>query len=145
MTVRASRRIRQLLFSIRLFSACLRASPNSKPVHSVMLSSHLFFCLLFFVSPCWPAETEVMVSPLFLVCGSTFNCQTSVLGPVHNIYLVVDEDVKKPTKHTKLSLLVPCPAGPASLLFKSFRFSLISDFFIKSNFKGARANLKTTF
>ena len=28
---------------------------------------------------------------------------------------------------------------------KSFRFSLISDFFIKSNFKGARANLKTTF
>ena len=29
--------------------------------------------------------------------------------------------------------------------FKSFRFSLISDFFIKSNFKGARANLKTTF
>ena len=28
---------------------------------------------------------------------------------------------------------------------KIFRFSLISDFFMKSNFKGARANLKTTF
>ena len=28
---------------------------------------------------------------------------------------------------------------------KSFRFSLISDFFIKLNFKGARANLKSTF
>ena len=28
-----------------LFSAFRRASPNFNPVHSVMLSSHLFFCL----------------------------------------------------------------------------------------------------
>ena len=31
------------------------------------------------------AETEVMVSLLCLVCGSTYNCQTSVLGPVRDI------------------------------------------------------------
>ena len=43
------------------------------------------------VSIMWPVETEVMVSPLCLVCGSTLNCQTSVLGPA--------KDVKKPTKH----------------------------------------------
>ena len=32
-----------------------------------------------------PAETEVMVSPLCLVCGSTYNCQMSVLRPVRDI------------------------------------------------------------
>ena len=33
----------------------------------------------------WPAETEVMVSPLCLVSGSIENCQTSVFGPVREI------------------------------------------------------------
>ena len=37
------------------------------------------------VSIMWRAETEVMVSPLCLVCGSTYNCQTSVLGHVSDI------------------------------------------------------------
>ena len=37
------------------------------------------------------------------------------------------------------------PRGSIFQGCKSFRFSLISDFFIKSSIKGARANLKTTF
>ena len=37
------------------------------------------------VSIMWPAETEVMCSPLCLAYGSTYNFQTSVLGPVRNI------------------------------------------------------------
>ena len=51
-------------------------------------------------------QAEATVSPLCLVCGSTNNCQTSVLGS-SAIELVVDEDVKKPTnqptKQTKIS------------------------------------------
>ena len=39
-----------------LFSAALRESPNSIPAHSLMLSSHLFFCLplliALFTVPC---------------------------------------------------------------------------------------------
>ena len=45
----------------------------------------------------WPAETEVMVSQLCLMCGSTKNCQTLCLGARPRYNLVVDEDVKKPT------------------------------------------------
>ena len=37
------------------------------------------------VSIMWPAEAEVIVYPLCLLCGSTLNCQTSVLGPVRDI------------------------------------------------------------
>ena len=37
------------------------------------------------VSIMWPAEAEVMVSQLCLVSGSTWTCQTSVLGPVGDI------------------------------------------------------------
>ena len=44
-----------------------------------------------------PAETEVMVSQLCLMCGSTLNCQTLCLGARPRYNLVVDEDVKKPT------------------------------------------------
>ena len=44
-----------------------------------------------------PAETEVMVSQLCLMCGSTLNCQTLCLGARPRYSLVVDEDVKKPT------------------------------------------------
>ena len=33
------------------FSAVLRESPNSIPVHSLMLSSHFFLCLLLFLAP----------------------------------------------------------------------------------------------
>ena len=32
-----------------------------------------------------PAETEVMVSPLCLVCDNMLRCQTSVLGPIREI------------------------------------------------------------
>ena len=43
------------------------------------------------------AETEVMVSQLCLMRGSTLNCQTLCLGARPRYSLVVDEDVKKPT------------------------------------------------
>ena len=46
------------------------------------------------------AETEVMVFLLCLVCGSTYNCQTLCLGARLRHSIVVDEDVKKPTKQT---------------------------------------------
>ena len=35
-----------------LFSAFRRVSPNFNPVHSLMLSSHLFFCLPLLLPPC---------------------------------------------------------------------------------------------
>ena len=53
------------------------------------------------VSIMWPAETEVMVSQLCLMSGSTSNCQTLCLGARLRYNLVDDEDVKKPTKQTK--------------------------------------------
>ena len=37
--------VAKLPFHISLSSAALRESPNSIPVHSLMLSSHLFVCL----------------------------------------------------------------------------------------------------
>ena len=54
----------------------------------------------------WPAETEVMVSQLCLMCGSTLNCQTLCLGARPRYSLVVDEDVKKPTNQTNLDIEV---------------------------------------
>ena len=51
----------------------------------------------------WPAETEVMVSQLCLMCGSTSNCQTLCLGARPQYNLVVDEDVKEPTSQTNLN------------------------------------------
>ena len=48
------------------------------------------------VSIMLPAETEVMVSQLCLMCGSTLNC----LGARPRYNLVVDEDIKKPTNQT---------------------------------------------
>ena len=45
------------------------------------------------VSIMWPTETEVMISPLCLVCGSTYNCHTSVLGPVRDITLLLTRTV----------------------------------------------------
>ena len=38
-------------FHPSLSSAALRESSNSIPIHSLMLSSHLFFCLPLFLSP----------------------------------------------------------------------------------------------
>ena len=52
------------------------------------------------VSIMWPAETEVMVSQLCLICGSTSNCQALCFGARPRYSLVVDEDVKKPNKQT---------------------------------------------
>ena len=46
-----------------------------------------------------------MVSQLCLKCGSTLNCQTLCLGARPRYKLVVDEDVKKPTKQTNLQCL----------------------------------------
>ena len=46
-----------ILFHPSLSSAALRESPNSIPVHSLMLSSHLFFCHPLLLAPftvlCW--------------------------------------------------------------------------------------------
>ena len=41
-----------------------------------------------------------MVSQLCLICGSTYNCQKFCLGARPRYNLVVDEDIKKPTKQT---------------------------------------------
>ena len=38
-------------FHLSLFSTAFRISPNSIPVHFLMLSSHLFFCLPLFLAP----------------------------------------------------------------------------------------------
>ena len=40
-----------ILFHPSLSSAALRESPNPIPVHSLMLSSHLFFCLPLLLAP----------------------------------------------------------------------------------------------
>ena len=48
------------------------------------------------VSSMWPAETEVMVSPLCLACDSTYNFQTSVLGPIRDIALLLTRTGLKP-------------------------------------------------
>ena len=50
-----------------------------------------------------------MVSQLCLMCGSMKNCQTLCLGARLRYSLVVDEDVKKPTKPNH-------PLNPGSLL-----------------------------
>ena len=52
-----------------------------------------------------PAETEVMVSQLCLMCGSTLNCQTLCLGARPRYNLVVEVDVKKPTNQQLLPYL----------------------------------------
>ena len=54
----------------------------------------------------WPAETEVMVSQLCLMCGSTLNCQTLCLEARPRYSLVVDEDVKKPTNQPTNSVIL---------------------------------------
>ena len=59
------------------------------------------------VSIMWPAETEVMVSPLCLVCGSTY-CQTPSLGSRPRYSLVADDDFKKPTTLKNYYSLWPC-------------------------------------
>ena len=48
-----------------------------------------------------PAETEVMVSQLCLMWGSTQHCQTLCLGACPRYNLVVDEDVKTPNQPNK--------------------------------------------
>ena len=53
------------------------------------------------VSLMWPAAPEVMVFPLCRVCGS----KKKYLGTRPRYSLVVDEDVKKPSKHTLTQLV----------------------------------------
>ena len=50
-----------------LFSAFRRASPNFNPVDSVMLSSHLFFCLPLLLPPCTVPCRIIFASPVDLV------------------------------------------------------------------------------
>ena len=50
-----------------LFSAFRRASPNFNPVHAVMLSSHLFFCLPLLLPPCTVPCRIIFASPVDLV------------------------------------------------------------------------------
>ena len=50
-----------------LFSAFRRASPNFNPVHSVPLSSHLFFCLPHLLPPCTVPCRIIFASPVDLV------------------------------------------------------------------------------
>ena len=50
-----------------LSSACLIASPILSPVHSVMLSSHLFLCLPLFLCPLTVPWSTVLTSPFPLV------------------------------------------------------------------------------
>ena len=50
-----------------LFSAFRRASPNFNPVHSVMLSSHLFFCLPLLLPPYTVPCRIIFASPVDLV------------------------------------------------------------------------------
>ena len=50
-----------------LFSAFRRASPNFNPVHSVTLSSHLFFCLPLLLPPCTVPCRIIFASPVDLV------------------------------------------------------------------------------
>ena len=50
-----------------LFSAFRRASPNFDPVHSVTLSSHLFFCLPLLLPPCTAPCRIIFASPVDLV------------------------------------------------------------------------------
>ena len=47
-----------------LVSAFRRASPNFRPVHFAMLSSHLFFCLPFLLPPCTVPWRIVFASPV---------------------------------------------------------------------------------
>ncbi|RUS88746.1 hypothetical protein EGW08_003463 [Elysia chlorotica] len=55
---------------------------------------------------------SIMVSPPCLVCGSTYNCQTSVLGPVHNIaYIVLMLDVKTNSTQPNERSENPLPKG----------------------------------
>ena len=60
-----------------------------------------------------PAETEVMVTQLCLVCVSTYNCQTSVLGPVRDIAYLLTRTLRNQTNKQDLSrgqhwLVYPC-------------------------------------
>ena len=57
------------------------------------------------VSIMWPAETEVMVSQLCLMFGSTQNFQTLCLGARPRYGLVVDEDQKKKKKTMEAKII----------------------------------------
>ena len=50
-----------------LSSAFRRASPNPNPVHSGVLSCHLFLCLPFFLPPCTASCRVIFASPVDLV------------------------------------------------------------------------------
>ena len=54
-----------------LFSAFRRASPNFIPVHSVMMSSHLLFCLPFLLPPCTVPCRIIFASPVDLAHNYT--------------------------------------------------------------------------
>ena len=60
-----------------------------------------------------------MVFQLCLMCGSTLNCQTLCLGARPRYNLVVDEDVKKPTR--QVQVVVPeYPPPNRTVLLRSY-------------------------
>ena len=77
-------------FHPSLSSAALRESPNPIPVHSLMLSSHLFFCLPLLLDPF--AVPCRIVSPCtrILRCGHTIFLSVSLpwLGDHHALQLL---------------------------------------------------------
>ena len=109
----APQMILQPVFSIFLFSTALWDLPNSRPVHSLMLSSHLFLCppglLLPFTVPCkmvlarpderetWPYHCSMCLFTMVRrsSCGPTacwILARTSSLGTVHRLYHIQGPD-----------------------------------------------------
>ena len=71
------------VFHSSLFSAFRRASPNFNPVHSVMLSSHLFFCLPLLLPPYTVPCRIIFASPCFVPIPS----QVSFLHSGEKIFI----------------------------------------------------------
>ena len=76
-------------FHPSLSSAALRESPNPFPVHSLMLSSHLFFCLPLLLAPFTVPCRIVFACQRILKCGHTICVSVSLswLGDHHALQL----------------------------------------------------------
>ena len=78
-----------------LFSAFRRASPNFNPVHSVMLSSHLFFCLPLLLPPCTVPCRIIFASAVDLVLCPyhLLSITTGKTGTAWHILVLVTEEI----------------------------------------------------
>ena len=110
-----------LLSWVNFFPSILIITISSRSL-PISLSIYIFYTSVS-LPLSLPAETEVMVSQLCLMCGSTLNCQTLCLGVRPRYSLVVDEDVKKPTNQPTLYLSFPLPPLSFSL-FLSLSISI---------------------